>query len=638
MTMLKAMRRHRGWLKWSLGLLVIAFAAYFVPDLYRGFTSESSAAPVAEVEGAAITVQEYQRQLNARIQMFRASGGSNMSDQMLKQLGIDRQVLQSLIEQRSIEAEARRIGLEVSDAEVREFILHLPAFQENGQFVGYDRYRAALRLQRPPLSEGEFEELVRRDLLADKLQTAVTAWVTVPDVDVDEEYRHRNEKVKLQAVAFQADAYRTGLTASDAEISALYDKNKERYKIGERRRIRYIKIDTQALRAKVTPTPADVERHYNNNIDQYSNPEQVRASHILLKTEGKDEAAVRKQAESILAEVKSGGDFAALAIKYSEDEGSKARGGDLDFFGRGAMVKPFEDVAFALAPGQISDLVKSDFGFHIIKVVDKRAAGQRPLAEVRNQIVEQVKSERAQEEASRLSTQLASEMTKPADLDAAAKKHGLSVKESGFFQRSDSIGDLGPSPQVASSAFSLKDDQVSEAVRVPQGYVFLAVSGKEPARVPKLDEVKERVRLDVINDKAKETARAKAAEVAAALKAGADMAAAAKSAGREVRTTELIARGTVIPDVGVSPAVDRIAFALPVGGVSDPIATDTGAAIVRVVEKTSVTDAELATARDSLRKELVAARRNRFFASYMTKAKERLDIRTYPQTLARIAG
>jgi peptidyl-prolyl cis-trans isomerase D len=638
MTMLDTMRRHKGWLKWSFALLIIAFVAYFVPDLYRGVTGDTPNAAVAEVEGAPITVREYTRQLNARMQMFRASGGSNMSEQMLKQLGIDRQVLQSLIEQRAVEAEARRIGLSVTDAEVREFILHLPAFQENGQFVGYDRYRAALRMQRPPLTEAEFEELVRRDLVADKLQTAVTAWVTVPNADVDEEYRHRNEKVKLEAVAFQADAYRTGLTASDADIAALFEKNKERYRIGERRKIRYLTIDTQALRAKITPTPLDIERTYNNNLDQYSNPEQVRASHILLKTEGKDEAAVRKQAESVLAEVKAGGDFAALATKYSEDEGSKVKGGDLDFFGRGSMVKPFEDVAFALAPGQISDLVKSDFGFHIIKVVEKRAAGQRPLTEVRDQIAEQVKWERAQEQASSLATQIASEVSKPADIDAAAKKHGLTVKDSGFFQRTDPVGDLGPSPQVATSAFALKDDQVSEAVRVPQGYVFLAVTGKEPSRLPKLDEVKERVRLDVIGDKAKELARAKAAELAAALKGGATMAAAAKTAGREVRTTELIARGTVIPDVGVSAAVDKVAFALPVGGVSEPITTDTGAAIVRVVEKTAVTDAELGTARDSLRKELTSARRNRFFSSYMTKAKEKLDIRTYPQTLARVAG
>jgi peptidyl-prolyl cis-trans isomerase D len=237
-----------------------------------------------------------------------------------------------------------------------------------------------------------------------------------------------------------------------------------------------------------------------------------------------------------------------------------------------------------------------------------------------------------------LSTQLASEITKPADLDTAAKKHGLAVKESAFFQRTDPIGELGPSAQVASSAFSLKDGQVSEAIRVPQGFVFIAVTGKEASRLPKLDEVKERVRLDVIGDKAKTLAQAKAAELVAAVKAGATMAAAAKAAGREVRTTELIARGSVITDVGVSPAVDKVAFSLPVGGVSDPVPTDTGAAVVRVVEKTPVSEPDLVAGRDALRKELVSVRRNRFFSSYMARAREKLDIRTYPEALARIGG
>ena len=479
MTMLDRMRRHKGWLKWSLALVVLAFVVFYIPEFMQGNQGVlSQTEPVARVDGEPITIREFNRVLNNRLQQFRSSGG-NLSEEMLKQLGIDRQVLQSLIDERAIEAEARRRGIRVTDAEVRASILRIPAFQENGQFVGYDRYRAVLRSQRPPIAEDEFEDSMRRQLLAEKLQEAVTGWIQVSDAEADEEYRRRNEKVKLEAVAFQADQFREGLSATDAEIAAHFDKNKDKYRIGERRKVRYLLLDTQTLRNRITPTPLELERFYNANTEQFSNPEQVRASHILLKTEGKDETAVHKQAESVLAEVKAGGDFAALATKYSEDEASKVRGGDLDFFGRGSMVKPFEDVAFTLAPGQVSDLVKTTYGFHIIKMVEKRPAGQRAFAEVRNQIAEQLKWQQAQERATALSTELDAQIDDPSDLDPVAKAQGLTVKESALFQRTDPVGELGPSAQVASEAFSMKVGEVSAAIRVPQGYVFIAVSGRE---------------------------------------------------------------------------------------------------------------------------------------------------------------
>ena len=635
MTMLDRMRRHRGWLKWLLGIVAVSMAAFFVPWQDRQPQLNDA---VAAVDGTPITTGEFRRLLNARLQMFQQQGGGSLPPETLRQLGFDRQILNQLVDQRAVEAEAHRRGISVTDTEVREAIRHMPGFQENGQFVGYDRYRAVLRAQRPPYREEDFENLVRSELIAEKLQDAVTSWITVSQSEADAEYRKRNEKVKLDVVSFQADQFRAGVTATDAEAQAHFTKDPSRYKFGERRKIKYLLVDMQALRANVTPTAAQIDAFYNENLQQFSNPEQVHALHILLKTEGKDAAAVRKQAETVLKEARSGADFAALARKYSEDEGSKGSGGDLNFFGRGSMVKPFEDAAFALAPGQISDLVQTDYGFHVIKVLEKRAAGQRPLAEVRDQIAEQLKGQLAQSRAQDLSTALAARIKSPADLDAAARENGLTVKETGFFQRSDLLPEFGPTSQVAAEAFELKDGAVSDAVRTGQAFVFLTVTGKEEARVPKFDEVKEKVRGDVVTEKAAAAARAKAAEVAAAVKAGTPLAAAAKAAGKDVRTTELIARASVVADVGVSAAVDAVAFSLPVGATSDVIATDNGAAVVKVLERTAVNDTELAAARDSLRRELASQRKGRFFASYMNKAKTTLTITTYPDAIARASG
>jgi peptidyl-prolyl cis-trans isomerase D len=361
----------------------------------------------------------------------------------------------------------------------------------------------------------------------------------------------------------------------------------------------------------------------------------VRASHILFKTAGKDEAEVRKQAEAVLKRAKAGEDFAKLANEFTEEEVGKTRGGDLDFFPRGQMAKEFEDAAYALKPGEISDIVKTQFGLHIIKTTDKRPASTRSLAEVKGQIEDQIKTERAQAEAQRLADEVGKLIKKPADLDTIAKNRGLTVSESGFFAREEPIAGLGMAPAVAERAFEIKPGEVSDAIRTMQGFAFITGTATQAERLPTLDEVKTRVRDDVVKSKAADTARQRASAVAAQLKSG-NFEAAVKAAGLEVKTTEQIARGGAITDVGISPAVDAVAFGLQQGAVSDPIKTDNGAVIVKVLERKDVTPAEITAGKQQLKDELVSERKNRFYSSYMAKARERMRINTNPTMLAQV--
>jgi peptidyl-prolyl cis-trans isomerase D len=624
------------WLKWSLGIVVLAFIIFYIPDFLR--TSGADAASgetIARVEGQEITANEFRRTYQAQLQAYRSAYGGQMSEQLLKQLGVEQQILQQMVDERAQLAEARRVGISVSDVEVRERILSIPAFQENGAFIGDQRYQQLLRMQRPPMTAPEFEDNVRRQLTVQKLRSSVTDWMSVTDTDLEQEYRRRNDKVKLAVVSLTADSFRTQVAVNEGDIAGYFADHKDEFKIPEKRKIRYLLIDIDALRAKVVVPPSEIERTYNNNLEQYSTPEQVRASHILLKTEGKDDAAVKAKAEDILKQARGGADFAELAKKYSEDEASQKNGGDLDYFGRGRMVAEFDQAAFALEPGKISDLVKTQYGYHIIKVVDKKAATTRPLADVRQQIQDQLAYERAQAQASDLAQALEKEITKPSDLDRVAKEKGLTVQESGFFARDEPILGLGQSPEAASRAFDMKQGEVAGPLRASRGFIFETMVARQDPYVPKLDEVKDRVREEVIKRKARDLSQQRAADLAVKLKNAADFEKAAKAAGLEAKTTELITRDSPIPDLGVAKAVEDAAFKLPVGGVSGPIATDNGTAIVKVLDKQEVTAADLANAKDRFREEVLTDWRNRFFGAYMVKAKLKMKIEVNRESLQR---
>lgn len=637
MTMLDRMRRHQNLLKWSLAPLILAFGLFFVPR-----NPSAGAAPdvvLAEVQGETITVAEFQRRYNLQMQQYRNAYGGQISEQMLRQLGIDQQILQALVDEQAMVAEARRQNFSVSDAEVRQRILSLPAFMENGVFIGETRYRQLLSAQNPPLTTREFEDQLRQAILAEKLRTSVAGWMSVSDADVAAEFRRRNEKVKLDVVPLTADAFRSQVKVEDADLQKRFDANKESYRIGEKRKVKYALLEVEKVRETVQVPDADVEAFYTQNKAQYSTEGRVRASHILLKTEGKDDATVKAKAEALLAQAKApNADFAALARANSEDEGSAVNGGDLNYFGKGQMVPEFEAAAFSLKPGQVSDLVKTTFGYHIIKVVDSQPETVRPVAEVKPEIIEQLKWQKAQQQAEQIGKAMEAAIKSAADMEKVAKERGITVVESPFFLRDEPIGDLGAAPDVANRAFTMKDGEVTPVLRVSRGWVFATPAGKQDSYIPQLAEVTDRVRDDVIRDKAAELLKTRAAAIAADLKKAPDFAAAVKKAGFEVKTSELIARGGSLPDIGPNTEVETAVFGAAPGTVTDAITTATGAVIVRLAEKADVTEQQIADGRDALREELTGQRRDQFFSAYMAKAKTALKIDIKQDVLAQIMG
>ncbi len=641
MTMLDRMRRHKAWLKWSLALVVLTFAVFYIPhflgpDQSMGPTGDR----LATIDSQAISVADFRRRYMAQVQAYRSSYGGKVTDEILQQMQVPQQVLQQMIQEKAELTEAGRAGISVSDAEVRAQIMAIPGLQENGQFIGEERYRQLLAQQRPPITPSDFEVSVREGLILDKFRAGLTEWMTVSETDLEREYKRRNEKVTLDVVSVLADNFKTQVTPTDADISAHFDKNKESYRIPDQRKIKFVRVNPAELATTIKVSKEDVERNYNAQLGKYTTPEQIRASHILLTTEGKDDATVRAQAEKVQKEAKAGGDFAALAKKYSQDESNAQQGGDLDYFSRGRMVGAFETAAFALAPGEVSDLVKTEFGYHIIKVTDRKPAIVRAVTDpdVYKEIESALMREQAEGQAMQTAEALAAAAKTPADLDRAAASRALKVEESGFFPLGGMIAGLGPQSPVSMAAFELADNTVSQPVPGPTGTVLFYVSGKQESYVPKLDEVRSRVRDDVIQERAMTLARQRAEGLAGQLKTAPNFQAAAKAAGLEAVTTNPIAREAVIPNIGRSPEIETVAFSSPVGSVSSAINTPQGAAIVKVASKQDVNTADYAMAKDKFRIEVLSERRARFYQAYMEKARAKMKIDVDPDALKRAIG
>ena len=439
MTMLDRMRRHKGWLKWSLGLVCLAFVIFYIPDFLRGSgTSLTATDTVAAVEGQPIHAEEFRRMYQSQLQAYQSAYGGNINMQLLRQLGVDQQILQQMVDERAAIIEAERSNIRVTNEEVRARIMAIPAFLENGTFIGEQRYRQLLGVQNPPLSVTR----IRRghQAVAGRRQAARVGHRMDGDRRSGSRAGVPPEKRQSEARARELprrdlQARRHGQPTPRSRATSKRTRKISGFRRSARSAI--CSSTSRALRAKVTVSQADLERATPTTSRGTQTPEQIRASHILLKTEGKDDAAVKARAEALLKQARGGADFADLAKKNSEDEGSAAKGGDLDFFGRGRMVPEFDTAAFALKPGEISELVKTRYGYHIIKMVDKKEGATRALNDVRQQLTDQIAFERAQSQASDIAQSLQTQITKAADLDTAAAARGLKVEESGYFSRDE---------------------------------------------------------------------------------------------------------------------------------------------------------------------------------------------------------
>jgi peptidyl-prolyl cis-trans isomerase D len=491
--MFDSIRSHRRWLMFFMLVLIFPSFVFFGIQGYNRFIEQEGG--LATVDGATVTQQEFDAALRDRVERLRQTLGANFDPKILETPEARAQVLDGLVLDRALASEARKSNIVVTDERLRDVIAGIPAFQEDGKFSA-DRYQAFLASQ--GWSGALFDQRVREDMRKQALVQAVVESAIVPKQVTERIEGMLREQREVRELRFPAAQFLPTVKITDAQIAEFYEKNRRLFETPENVKIEYLVLSPETIAGAGTVAEADVKAYYEQNKARYGTEEQRRASHILLTAAGSDKTVARKKADEILAKVRANpGDFEKLARENSKDSGSAAQGGDLGFFGRGMMVKPFEDVAFKLKEGEISDVVETDFGAHIIRLTAIKPAQAKPFEEIRVDIERDLKQQQAQKRFAEAADQFTNLVYEQADtLQPAADKLKLKIRTAEAMTRQG----IPPliTARVVDALFaedSLKNRRNTQAIEVATNTLVAArVIEHRPAAVRPLEQVKSQIR------------------------------------------------------------------------------------------------------------------------------------------------
>lgn len=621
--MLNFIRKNRENLKWILWPVIIALAGGMVLLFVAtppGRDSEVEMGNyVAKIGDTEISVNTFRSNL---LTILNYMGPEARQDQnTIRQYG--NLTLMRMVRTVVLAQEAARYGFTVTDDEVMESIIKSPGFNIDGDFIGTEEYKA--RLKRLGTTPEDYELEIRRSLLSQKLENFITSCAAVSDKEVEQSFLEQHNQAKIRYVSFLSSSFYSKVQPTEADLQKFYDGHKDQYRIDETRQIKYILLDTTKLATALMPSISeqDIRTEYDAGRDkQYQ--EMVRASHILVKTPPNatpaDVEAVRKKAALVLEEARRpGANFADLAAQYSEDEGSAKQGGDLNYFPRDRMVKEFEQVAFSLPIGQVSDLVQTQFGFHIIKVT-----GRRDFEFFKPIIARKLAKDRAESQLKATAEQAQQKAKQSKNLDALAKEVGGAVETSKPFNEANSDFALGNPPGLAEGIFKLSLNDVGDLYQSYRGYIIPQLVKIIPSHVQPFADVKTRVDRDFRAAEATRLAREEAQRFLADAKAKGDLEKAAKGFNIPMETTELFtATGTVSSQLGKAPELASAALQLEVQAIGGPVETTGRQVVFQVLERVKPDMSQLAQEKAQLASTLLEQKKRQIFEGLVNSLVQR---------------
>ena len=615
------------------GAMVIAFIPGNLTDLVGGAPGKGI---IAKVSGEDITVDQVRQTAKDMAEQQAQQYGKNASMLLPFLIQQDTQrAVDQLIGREALLTEAHRLGLKVTPEEVRDELQHghyASVFFPGGTFIGEAEYQGLL--QQHNLTPTMFEDSVSKEIVIDKIRAMITGGASVSDAAIRQQFTKENTKVKFDYALLKLDDIKNGVHPTTEELKAYYEGHQKSYanSIPEKRKIKYVVLDTAKIPG-LQVTHDDLQTYYNQHRDQYRVSEQVKVSHILIKTplagaDGKvDEKGVaeaQKRTEDVLKQLKAGANFEDLAKKYSEDPGSAKEGGSLGWIGKGRTVPEFEKAAFSLPKGQISDLVKSSYGFHIIRVDDKQDAHMKTLDEVKSEIEPVLKQQKTQAAAQKQAEELL-QLAKTEGLDAAASAKGASAVTSDFFSRRDVVPGLGPAPQFMDAVFTAADKSAPQMAATSQGFAVFQLLVVKPPATPTFEEIRARVETEFKNERSAALLTQKTQELSDRAKADHDLKKAAKELGATMKTSDFVAPDGQVPDIGSMSGEASVAFSMKPGDISGPINTGTDGAVISVLEVQAPTDADYAAKRDEIREQLLQVQKQQLFGLFVNNVRQQME-------------
>jgi peptidyl-prolyl cis-trans isomerase D len=589
---------------------------------------------VATVAGEDVTSLEVQREAQQMLQQQFPQGGQQAS--MLLPF-FARRAADSLIQRKVVLAEARRLGLRASDEELRNELQHNPqyagAFFVDGNFVGQTKYEEIL--QQHDLTVPQFEQLVRNEILFDKLRELIGGGALVSDAEIQQEFLKKNSKVKFDYAVLRKDDVMKDIHPADAELKAYYDRNKANYNnsIPEKRKISYVLLDTALLQAQTQVSDQDLQTYYDRHRDELRVPEQVNVRQILIKTplpgsDGKVDATAageaRKKADDVLKQLKAGAKFEDLAKKYSEDPSSTS-GGSIGWINHGGFPVPEVDkAAFSLPKGGTSDVINAGYAFVILRVDDKQSAHVKTLSEARGQIEPGIKQQKAIQAADSAASALVSQ-ARSEGLDKASAAKGLRVVNTDFLSRTDSLPGIGASPQFMDAVFGAAEKSPAGEVQLPQGFAVFQVQQIQPPATPTFEEIRSRVESEFKNERAGALLTQKTQELADRAKAEHDLKKAAKEMGATIKTSDFVLPDGQVPDIGSMAGPASVAFTLRPPEVSGPLNNGSTGIVLSVIEKQEPGPQELTAKKDQIRESLLQSKQTELFELFVANAREQMQ-------------